>query len=101
MSWPDLNQISDDIPTWELLQQSYENQGFCFQTRLNLSDFITTNFIHEVPTKAFACELATQLLQELENYISTLPKSVAFLATKTILKQTYNNLKVSIWKTTP
>lgn len=93
MSWPDLNQISDDIPTWELLQQSYENQGFCFQTRLNLSDFITTNFIHEVPTKAFACELATQLLQELENYISTLPKSVAFLATKTILKQTYNNLK--------
>jgi len=53
LPWPNWNQVSDS--TRKMLYQLYKNQGFCFETRLQLSDFLQTNFILAEPGKILAC----------------------------------------------
>merc|ERR1712064_238955 len=72
LPWPNWNQMSDS--TRKMLYQVYKNQGFCFETRLQLSDFLQNNFTLAEPGKMLACKLATQLLEEMESYIKALPK---------------------------
>ena len=94
MSWPNLNQISDS--TAKLLQKNYKDNGFCFQTRLSLDEFITNNFIHDKIEKPVACQLATQLLEKLNTHISNLPNDSRMFTIRRTLTQTYINLQVCI-----
>ena len=103
MSWPDLDDISED--TERLLRKNYEDNGFCFQTRLNLSEFITTYFIQEELEQVVACELVTQLLEKLREYIATITRKreTGLFTIRRTLKKTYDTLQVnslilnSIW----
>merc|ERR1712223_618244 len=91
LPWPNWNQMSDS--TRKMLYQIYKNQGFCFETRLQLSDFLQNNFTLAEPGKMLACKLATQLLQEMESYIKGLPKRSTFVTIKSTMRQTLKNLK--------
>ena len=93
MSWPNLNQISDS--TAKLLQKNYKDNGFCFQTRLSLDEFITNNFIQDKKEKALACQLATQLLEKLNAHILNLPNDSRMFTIRRTLTQAYFNLQVS------
>jgi len=91
LPWPNWNQVSDG--TRSILYQIYKNQGFCFETRLQLSDFLQHNFALAEPGKILACKLATQLLQEMESYIKSRPKTSAFVTIKSTMRQTLKNLQ--------
>merc|ERR1711953_409415 len=91
LPWPNWNQMSDS--TRKMLYQVYKNQGFCFETRLQLSDFLQNNFTLAEPGKMLACKLATQLLQEMESYIKGLHKTSTFVTIKSTMRQTLKNLK--------
>ena len=95
MSWPDLDEITDD--TERLLRKNYEDNGFCFQTRLNLSDFITTYFIQQELEQVVLCELVTQLLEKLNGYITSITKKrdTGLFTIRRTLKKTYDNLQAS------
>ena len=94
MSWPNLNQISDS--TAKLLQKIYKDNGFCFQTRLSLDEFITNNFIYDKIETTIACQLASQLLEKLNAHISNLPNDSRMFTIRRTLTQTYINLQVCI-----
>jgi len=72
MSWPNLNQVSCE--TLNLIQRVYTENGFCFETRLSLDEFITKNFIHEELETTLACQLATQLVEKLSNCIQNISR---------------------------
>merc|ERR1711988_2051572 len=91
LPWPNWNQMSDS--TRKILYQVYKNQGFCFETRLQLSDFLQNNFTLAEPGKMLACELATQLLEEMESYMKGLPRRSTFVTIKSTMRQTLKNLK--------
>merc|ERR1712223_2252547 len=91
LPWPNWNQMSDS--TRKMLYQVYKNQGFCFETRLQLSDFLQNNFTLAEPGKMLACKLATQLLQEMECYIKGLPKKSTYVTIKSTMRQTLKNLQ--------
>ena len=93
LPWPNWSQVSDD--TRKMLKQLYKDQGFCFETRLQCSDFVQSNFIHAGQTKILACQFATQLLEEMESYIKSRPKTSAFVTIKSTMRQTLKNLQVS------
>ena len=73
MSWPDLNEISDQ--TEKLLRQIYQENGFCFETRLSMAEFLTSNFIHQNLERVQICKIIDQFLENLNDYISKINKS--------------------------
>ena len=94
MSWPNLNHISYD--TAKLIQELYEHNGFCFQTRLSLNDFIINNFIHAEQEKTSVCKLATQLIEKLDNHIKSIPlKDPKMFTIRRTLQKTLLNLQAS------
>ena len=94
MSWPDLNEISDQ--TEKLLRQIYEENGFCFETRLSMAEFLTTNFMHQNLERGQICKVVDQFLENLNDYLSKINKSrdTALFTQRRTLTQTRNNLKV-------
>ena len=95
LPWPNWSQVSDD--TRKMLKQLYKDQGFCFETRLQCSDFVQSNFIHAGQTKILACQFATQLLEEMESYIKKIHGNSTFLTIESTMRETLKNLKVSMY----
>jgi len=93
MSCSNLDHISYD--TEKLLQKIYKDNGFCFQTRLSLDEFVTKNFIHAELEETLACQLSTQLLEKLDAHIMNLPRDSKMFTIRRTLKQTYLNLQAS------
>ena len=90
---PDWTQISEN--TLQLLRQNYENNGFCFETRLHLSDFIQTNFIHtEDLENVYACDMVSQLFEQLKKCITDMPNTSSTLTIKRVLQSSYDRLLV-------
>ena len=95
MSWANLDNISYE--TEKLLQKVYEDNEFCFQTRLSLDEFVTKNFVYAELEESLACKLATQLMEKLDTYVKKIPPNDPKMFTiRRTLKQTYDNLEVSI-----
>ena len=92
IEWPDWNQIPES--TFQLLRQNYESHGFCFETRINLPDFIQNNFITEEVDIQTAVSVALKLLEELSTYIQSMPNTPYLLPIKRILQATHNKLQV-------
>ena len=93
MSSPDWTQISEN--TLQLLRQNYENNGFCFETRLHLSDFVQTNFIHtEDLENVDACDVVSQLFERLKKCITDMPNTSSTLTIKRVLQSSYDRLRV-------
>ena len=51
------------------VRKKYAELGFCFETRLHLTDFVENNFIDVNVDSAIALNLASKLLSELETYV--------------------------------
>ena len=92
IEWPDWNQIPEN--TFELLRQNYQSHGFCFTTRIHLSEFIQAKFIDGDIDPKTAASLAMELLDQLGTYIQTLPSTPIFVEDKRILQTTLNRLQV-------
>jgi len=78
---------------WDDVSKIYEELEFCFETRLQLPDFIETNFGDGNVDDATAAYWASQLLIEIEAHIDSISKSSQMLTIKRTLQQTLNILK--------
>ena len=79
-----------------MLEEKYREAGFFIEVRLQLPDFVESNFM---PSKGqqiddtTAANLATQLLGQLEAKIAQIPNDPDKYMSKTKLSEMYDNLK--------
>ena len=82
---------------FKMLEEKYREAGFFIDVRLQLPDFVESNFM---PSKeqqiddTTAANLATQLLGQLEAKIAQIPNDPDKYMSKTKLSEMYDNLKV-------
>jgi len=81
---------------FKMLEEKYREAGFFIEVRLQLPDFVESNFMPHVDIDVddtTAANLATQLLGQLEAKIAQIPNDPDKYMSKTKLSEMYDNLK--------
>jgi len=81
---------------FKMLEEKYREAGFFIEVRLQLPDFVESNFMPSTEQQiddTTAANLATQLLGQLEAKIAQIPNDPDKYMSKTKLSEMYDNLK--------